>query len=882
MKSSCTFCSMLYFIFWSNLAFSQNSSYFIENKGQWDKEVLYLYQSHTFNAWVTQHGVVYDFFKEPVKLSPDISLASEQNYTVHKEMPVTERHGHVVRISHKNSSRSVQSEGRQALEGYYNYFHGNDPGKWASYVGLYKEAYVRNIYTGIDQKWYFDGGSLRYDYIVKPNGDYRQIEILIEGADGTEIKGKDLVFRTRFGEVKQAELYVYQNIGGNKVKVDAQWQKKGQQFGFSLSEYNPDVELIIDPLIYSTFIGGSSADYPNGIVLDAASNAIITGRTYSNLYPTTAGSYDVTYNNAYDVFVSKMDISGNLIFSTYIGGTSSDNAWDIAIDGNQDIYVVVETTSNNYPTSTGCFDNSYSWGDEIAVTKLNASGSGLLYSTYIGGNDADEGYAIAVDALGNAYITGATLSTDYPVTAGAYDVTFNGGSDVIITKLNSTGTALVYSTFIGGNDWDYGFGIAVDNFNNAYITGYTPNGTYPTTAGSFSPFYSGGGQDAFVTKINAAGNALVYSTFIGSATIDVGRDIAVYGNSAYITGETFSGGTFPVTAGSYDPTHNGSIDIFVTKLNIAGSALDFSTYIGGSIGDLAYGIAIDPLGNVYVVGYTGSTNFPTTAGAHDASYNGGTGDIVISKLNPAGSTLLYSSYIGGSAFDGGWSSAGGPKVAADASEKAFITGYTSSSNYPTTSGCYDNTYNSSDDVVLSVFCTNLLTMCPVSLPVSLPDLQAHYIQQDNAVLLSWNNLPENTEHILLERSELGLWQIIHNTRLSINHHVFTDKTFPHHVSTLHYRLKCITKDGNYLYSDIKTVYTSPNNVLQVYPNPAKNSIYVDIFQNDILYIMDNTGKTVSTHAVYSGKNELSFALPAGIYWIKLSSEYTTFRFIVTE
>ena len=348
----------------------------------------------------------------------------------------------------------------------------------------------------------------------------------------------------------------------------------------------------------------------------------------------------------------------------------------------------------------GAFDTTYNGGGtlDVFVTKLNPTGSGLVYSTYLGGSNHEYANGIAIDSSGNAYITGVTYSTDFPTTAGAFDTTFNGGQyDAFVTKLNATGSGLVYSTYLGGSFDDVGYGIAIDSSGNAYLTGFTTFTDFPTTAGAFDITYNGGQYDAFVTKLNATGSGLVYSTYLGgSESHDIGFGIAIDSSgNAYVTGYTISG-DFPTTAGAFDTTYNGGFgsDVFITKLNATGSGLVYSTYLGGSAQgqDIGRGITLDGSGNAYVTGYTLSTDFPTTSGAFDTTYNGGAHDVFITKLNATGSGLVYSTYLGGSFDDRG------NGIAIDGSGNVYVTGYTSSTDFPTTSGAFDTTHNNSTDV----------------------------------------------------------------------------------------------------------------------------------------------------------------------------------------
>jgi hypothetical protein len=365
------------------------------------------------------------------------------------------------------------------------------------------------------------------------------------------------------------------------------------------------------------------------------------------------------------------------------------------VDGNGRAYVTGQTDSSDFPTTTGAFDRTYNDGGDIFVTKLNASGSALAYSTFLGGTSIEFSADIAVDGSGRAHVTGQTRSADYPTTTGAFDRTFNGGiADAFVTKLNASGSALAYSTFLGGTEFDQGSGIAVRD-GSAYVTGETGsdepgNPDYPTTAGAFDRTFNGGDIDAFVTKLNASGSALAYSTYLGGTNDDVGHDIAVRDGRAYVTGYTFST-DYPTTTGAFDRTHNGFIDAFVTKLNASGSALAYSTYLGGTNQDQGEGIAVDGSGRAYLTGFTASSDYPTTSGAFDTTLDGF--DAFVTKLNASGSKLAYSTFLGGTDQDQGQG------IAVDGSGRAYVTGDTSSPDYPTTSGAFDTTYNGGDAFV---------------------------------------------------------------------------------------------------------------------------------------------------------------------------------------
>jgi hypothetical protein len=349
--------------------------------------------------------------------------------------------------------------------------------------------------------------------------------------------------------------------------------------------------------------------------------------------------------------------------------------------------------------------------EDAFVTKLDAAGSTLLYSTYLGGTGLDNGFGIAVDYTGSAHVTGYTESTDFPTTPVAFDTTFNGGlQDAFLTKLDASGSALLDSTYLGGSDDDAGQGIAVDVVRGAYVTGFTRSTDFPTTPGAFDTTYSGGQLDAFVTKLSPIQSAPVYSTYLGGSDFDAGYNIAVDGaESAYVTGETDST-DFPTTPGAFDTTADVPPDAFVTKLDAVGSAVLYSTYLGGADGDLGFGVAVDAGGSAYVTGVTTSTDFPTTPGAFDTSANGDL-DAFVTKLDAVGSALLYSTYLGGANAEQGYG------VAVDGAESAYVSGGTASTDFPTTPGAFDQTYNGASDAFVTKL-DGLAAPVPASLTLS--------------------------------------------------------------------------------------------------------------------------------------------------------------------
>jgi hypothetical protein len=669
-----------------------DKQFFIENKGQWHPDVLYLTRMGGLDVWITKYGVNYTFYK--IEKNPNAKQAEHLPGKFDREMEDATLLGHRVLMKLQNHQTHPLPEGKQKQEGYYNYFIGNDPSKHASYVGLYKEAVVKNVYNGIDLRYYFDKGYLRYDFVVQPGADPSQIRFSLEGEDREYLKNGALCYTTRFGEVQMQDLYVYQQ--SDKKQVQAKFTQQNGAWQFQLSNYDKTQPLIIDPLIYSTYIGGSSNDKGFSIAIDNSGNAYITGETISINYDIIPGAFQSTNGGDNDVFVTKLNSTGTaLIYSTYIGGSSDDGGNSIALDNSGNAYVTGYTTSTNYDITSGAFQTTNGGGDDVFITKLNSTGSALVYSTYIGGSYDDRAYSIAIDGSGNAYITGKTLSTDYDIIPGAFQSTNGGDYDVFVSKLNSTGTALIYSTYIGGTNYDVGLGIAVDVSGNACTTGYTASTDYDITTGAFQTTNGGGTYDVFVTKLSSTGTALLYSTYIGGSGFDFGYSIAIDGSgNAYITGYTTST-NYDITSGAFQTTNGGQADVFVTKLNSTGTALLYSTYIGGGSDESGYSIAIDGSGNAYISGATSSTDYDITTGAFQTTNGGGTYDAFVTKLNSMGTALMYSTYIGGSANEAG------NAITIDVSGNAYITGFTVSTDYDITAGAFQTTSGGSSDVFVT-------------------------------------------------------------------------------------------------------------------------------------------------------------------------------------
>ncbi len=663
---------------------------FEANERQQDRQVKFLSRGSGYNLFLTNREAVLVLTKSEKPATPPANKATLW------QKP--KRQSSVLRTKLVAANPAARVRGKEELQGKVNYLIGNDPSKWRTDVVTYAKVRYEQVYPGIDLVYYGNQGQLEYDFVVAPGADPARIRLRVAGARKMYVNGRgQLVVQTAGGAVRWNKPSVYQLAGAMRRAVKGKYVlRRGHEISFEVAAYDTAKPLVIDPtLVYSTYLGGSSSDGVLGIAVDASGNAYVTGQTSSSDFPTTAGAFQTTNNDGYDVFVTELNPTGtSLLYSTYLGGSSFDSGSGIAVDTSGNAYVVGETNSSDFPTTAGAFQTTNDGSADAFVTELNPTGSGLLYSTYLGGGSNDYGLGIAVDASGSAYVAGYTYSTNFPTTAGAFQTTNNGSPDAFVTELNPTGTGLLYSTYLGGSSFDSGGAIAVDASGNAYVTGQTGSTNFPTTAGAFQTTYNGGFYDAFVTELNPTGTSLLYSTYLGGGSVDIGNGITVDATgNAYVTGQTGST-NFPTTAGAFQTTYSGDYDAFVTELNPTGTSLLYSTYLGGNSFDSGSGIAMDAFGNAYVTGQTFSTNFPTTAGAFQTTYNGST-DAFVTKLNPTGAGLLYSTYLGGSSVEIGYG------IAVDASGNAYVAGETFSSDFPTTAGAFQTIYNGSADAFVA-------------------------------------------------------------------------------------------------------------------------------------------------------------------------------------
>jgi hypothetical protein len=710
---------------------------FEANMGQTAQEVRFV-----------SHGMGYGLFLTP----QEAVIALQQHSMAHNLSPLhrmayfralrqarqTERTT-VLRMRLEGANPAAGIEGVDRLPGKVNYFIGKNPKDWHTDVPSYARVKYTGIYRGVDLVFYGNQRRLEYDFVVAPGADPKVIELSMKGAEKLRVNSNgDLIMGVSGGQVALQKPVIYQNLSSGRHEIRGRYMlASDSRVTFAVGDYDRSAPLIIDPVLnYSTYLGGSAA--PNGdlaaaIVVDSLGDAFVTGTTFSTTFPSSPGGFGAGNATNGTAFVTEINPAGTaLLYTTYLGGTGGDFGAGIALDhsgaganpgGN--VYVTGETFSTDFPTTAGNALKTASAGASVGtsfISKIDPTASGiasLVYSSYLGGTDGtssnpDIGSAIAADATGNAYVTGLTSSSpgsadaNFPVTAAsAFQATPTDSADgnAFLTRIDTTksgASSLIYSTYLGGTGAnaaafllfaDSGSGVAVDSSSNAYVVGVTTSTDFPTTANGFKQTSPAGNVigTVFVSKIDTTKSgaaSLVYSTYLGGQTEDLGFAIALKPSSTvvYVAGTTESTSfpTFPTAApGPFQATGDVGGTAFMSVLDTAQNgavSLTYSTFLGGAQ-TTAFGIAVDAAGNGYVAGGTSNTTFPVTPGAFQPKIPAGAvGEGFLSKINPGGNgtaDLLYSSFFGGSG--NGASPDDIRAIAIDSQNNAYITGVTFSS-----------------------------------------------------------------------------------------------------------------------------------------------------------------------------------------------------------
>lgn len=654
---------------------------FIENKGQWDHRVQFKAYIPRGSLFVEKDAFTFSFL--------DFSRVAGPHYG-NNDIPADGEQivlGHSFRARFEGASPDVILEGLSRASEYHNYYLGNDPGKWAPSVGLFREVQMTGLYPGTDLHLYSDEGQLKYDFVLAPGADPNQIVMVYEGHDNISITDEGhLRIETSIIEITEMTPYAYQDIAGERRSVACNFRLEGNRLSFDLPEgFDPAYPLVIDPtVIFSSYIGSPSDTWGFTATYDHSGNLYSGGLVQGALYPTTFGAFQTVYGGSgfggggygSDMCISKFNTGGTgLLYSTYLGGMENETPHSLVVNANNELIVYGRTYSNDFPVTAGAYDNTYNGGADMTVSKFNANGTLMLASTYIGGS-GDDGVNINpaylvlnsikynygddargevyVDDNGDIYVASCTRSANFPVTPGAYQTAFGATpQNGCVFKLSSNLSTLMWSTYLGGSNNDAAYSVVVDDTYNVYVTGGTSSNNFPTTPGVLSTTYAGGISDAFISVLSANGATLLRSTYLGTQSYDQAYFVQLDENfDVYVYGQT-AGANYPVTTGVYSNASSGQ---FITKLDNNLTSIIFSTRFGNGSGApniSPTAFLVDRCQNIYASGWGGPTGpqlgntfgMPVTPDAFQATTTGG--DLYVIVLERDARALYYASYIGG-------------------------------------------------------------------------------------------------------------------------------------------------------------------------------------------------------------------------------------------
>lgn len=682
---------------------------FIENAGQFQPEARFVARAGGLSTFVRSDGFVVQRLDD---VAPDLEQGDPgRTRGVNLFFTIEGTHGARAGAC---EARMAEVRGLRELPGRHHFLRGADRSRWVKDARGFAAARIVEPLAGIDVVLHGDRGLLEYDLVLATGARLADLVLRCDGADGLRIaEDGALEAITRFGMLRQLKPRAWTDgVDGSRREIDVEFALLDERrFTFHARGRRDDESLTIDPgLEWSTFFGGTDVDRGQDLAVANDGTVTLAGRGLSTDLPTTPGCFDDSYNGDSaqperigDVWVMRLAPDGaTLLWSTYLGGSANDHVNELLLAADGDAIVSGWTGSDDFPATPGAYDESFNGlgsglflGGDVYVTRIESDGSDLAWSTYLGGSDLEYTIGMGMDASENVCVTGHVHSHDFPTTSGAWQESTTNHSEIFVSKVAADGSALLFSTYFGGDEEEYSHGLAVAADGSVTLAGGTNSTDMPVTAGVVDAVYDGGDTishnvEGFVVRFTADLSALVWMTYLGRTGTDsiYGMQLAPDGG-VLLTGET-SSTDFYVTSGGFDDTHDLGMDAFVLRLSPDATQIDWGTYLGAEGEERGEGIALERCGTVVVSGRTTSTLFPTTAGAYDTTYGGGA-DVMVARLSADGSRLLYSSYVGGTAFEAGH------EVAIDGTAAATIGGETYSSGFPTTPGAYDTTFNKKGD-----------------------------------------------------------------------------------------------------------------------------------------------------------------------------------------
>lgn len=669
-------------------ALEGNGMQFVENKKQWDQPLLFKADIHLGHIFFFQNKMQYMYFNG--KDLEKVHDMKHENYFEAYNVPIN---CYAYNVKFINSLALTQVSGNNKQSHYHNYFLGNKPERWSGNVPVYSDLQYKNLYKNIDMHCYSNEGNFKYDLIVAPNANVNDIVFEYEGVTPKLLDNGNLLMDIGFNKIQESAPYCYQIIDGKKVEVACKYQlnnKKELRFVFPKG-YRKDITLVIDPtLVFATYSGSTATTYGFSATYDNNGSLYAGGECFGVGWAFTPGAFQTVYGGGVDAGINKYTPNGNsVVYSTYYGGSGGDLPNNMVVNNNGELAMFGSTTSTNLPVTPGCYDNTLGGSADAYIVRFNVAGSAMVGATYVGGSgvDAQNNFALSpnygdgargeifFDTNNDIVITGSTSSTDFPISASAYQTANGGAQDGFLFKINGMCTNMIFSTYIGGVSDDASFSISKNSAGNWVICGGTASANFPTTAGAMTTTQPGG-TDAFVSILSNNGTTLLYSTYIGTSSFDHAFKVQVDNNdTVYVCGQT-NGANFPVSPGVYS---NPNSTIFIQKLSPTLNAMILSTLIGQTTNLVPTAFLKDNCGNVYFSGFQANAGLPVTPNAFQAAQGG----FWLAVLTGDFTQLVYATYMGipGDHVDGGTSRF-------DPLGKIYHSVCTSSTNQYQSPGCY--------------------------------------------------------------------------------------------------------------------------------------------------------------------------------------------------
>jgi len=709
---------------------------FSENKGQWESAIKYKAQIKNGAFFIEQNQITF-VIKDQTAINRLVEFKNSSHYMPPTSPPIDNTvNAHAIQMEFLGANKLCELIPQVPFPDYENYYLGNDPKKWTSQVTVYEAITYKELYKGIDLKVYSNDHHFKYDFIIAPNSDYRQIKTNYKGTNGLSISKGNLIVKTSIVDIVELRPYAYQLVNNKEIAVECDFEINDNIVSYKIGEYNPSLPLIIDPtLVFCTYSGSTADNWGYTATYDQLGNMYSGGSVFGTGYPTTIGAFQTTYGlGSCDISITKFNTTGNsLIFSTYLGGSGSEVPNSLMTNENNELYMLGTTGSVDFPTTVGCYDNSFNGGtsyiltyvlqypngSDIVLAKFSATGTALIGSTYYGGSGIDglnsvdtlkKNYAddvrgeIMIDAQSNVYVVSSTRSLDLPISAGAFQPIYGGGrQDGLILKMNQNLTNMIWASYIGGSKSDACYSIQIDRENNIYVAGGTSSLDFPTTIGVIHPTYIGGVSDGFISLINENGTSILASTYFGSSAYDqIYLTKTDRQTNVFLFGQTSATGNTLIHNALWNMPNGGQ---FLTKLSRNLQSTVWSTTFGTGNGgpdisptallvDFCNNIYMSGWGGAQLNGFGGTTGMPITPGAFQTSTDNH--DYYFIVVKDDASALEYATFFGGGAsrehVDGGTSRFDKKGRI----YQAVCAGCGSNDDFPTTVGAWSQTNNSTN------------------------------------------------------------------------------------------------------------------------------------------------------------------------------------------